>query len=312
MTTDSDSTYHIPVLQKEATTYFITNPEGIYIDGTVGGGGHAKHVLSTHRKIRYYIAIDQDRDALQVSKKRLNQFQQVHFHHGNFSQFDLVLKELNFPAVDGILLDLGIAGYQIDSASRGFSYMQSAPLDMRMNQENHMTAAEIINTWSEQQLALIFYEYGEEKKSRPIARQIIAIRDKNPVTTSEQLKKIIDRVIGPRFKVKSYARIFQALRIAVNQEIDHLQIFLKKFNTFLNPGGRIVIISYHSLEDRVVKSTFRSLAFPCTCPPEFPECICGKKSEFRIITPKPVRPGSEEVALNSRSRSALLRAGEKK
>ena len=311
MTTDSDSTYHIPVLLKEATTYFITNPHGIYVDGTVGGGGHAEYILKNHKKIKQYIAIDQDREALQVAEKRLNDFRQIHFRHSNFSQFDRVLKELNLPVIDGFLLDLGVASYQIETVNRGFSYMQSSPLDMRMNQEDQMTAADIVNDWSEQELARIFYEYGEEKKSRQIARSIVFLRNKAPITSSEQLKKIVGRVIHPRFAVKSYARIFQALRIAVNQELDHLQTFLKKSMHFLNSGGRIVIISYHSLEDRMVKKFFKTLAFPCTCPPEFPECVCGKNPVLKIITKKPVRAGSEEMAVNPRSRSALLRVGEK-
>jgi 16S rRNA (cytosine1402-N4)-methyltransferase len=311
MTSDVQYTYHIPVLLKEATSYLITNHEGVYIDGTVGGGGHAEHILTKYKKLKRYVAIDQDQQSISYAAKRLHSFRQVSFHCANFSQIDRVLAELKLESVDGILLDLGVAGYQVDTPQRGFSYMQSCLLDMRMNREQMITAAEIVNNWPEQDLAKIFYEYGEEKKSRPIARQIMRQRMDEQIMDSTQLKKIIDRVIGRAYAIKSYARIFQALRIAVNHELEHLKLFLDTAPHLLNSGGRLVIISYHSLEDRIVKNFLKAQTHPCLCPPEFPECICGKKPTFKIITKKPVRAGQDEIAANPRARSALMRSGEK-
>jgi 16S rRNA (cytosine1402-N4)-methyltransferase len=312
MTIDISSTFHIPVLQKEVASYLITNPAGIYVDGTIGGGGHAEYILKNFKNLRRYVAIDQDQQALQAAAKRLQLYrQQVSFHHNNFSQFDRILAELDLTAVDGILIDLGVASYQIDTPERGFSYMQSCTLDMRMNQQNEMTAAEIVNKWPEQDLVRIFTQYGEERKARQIARLIVRYRTKEQLTNSEQLKKIIDRVSTRQQAVKSYSRIFQALRITVNDELNQLQLFLSKTLSYLKSAGRLVIISYHSLEDRMVKQFLVTQARPCTCPPEFITCVCGKTATMKIITKKPVRAGQQEIAANIRARSAHLRVGEK-
>ncbi len=314
MTINTYSTYHIPVLQKEVASYLITNPEGIYVDGTVGGGGHAEYILKNFKEIDRYVAIDQDQHALHFSTKRLQPFdhRKISFHQTNFSQIDQVLAELKLPTVDGILLDLGVASAQIEQPERGFSYMQACPLDMRMNQQNKLTATDIVNYWTEQDLTRIFTEYGEEHKARQIARQIVRHRSTTgQLTTSEQLKKIIDQVSTRQQAIKSYARIFQALRIAVNDELNQLESFLQKSLNFLKSGGRLVIIAYHSLEDRLVKNFFVTQMRPCTCPPEFPVCICGKKATLKIITKKPVRAGQQEIAANIRARSAHLRVGEK-
>jgi 16S rRNA (cytosine1402-N4)-methyltransferase len=314
MTIKAYSTYHIPVLLKEAAFYLITNPKGIYVDGTVGGGGHAEYILKNFKNLKHYVAIDQDREALQFSQQRLQQSggnRNVSFHHCNFSQFDMVLNELDLQVVDGLLLDLGVAGYQIDMPERGFSYMQSCPLDMRMNQESSITAADILNAWAEQDLARIFTEYGEEKKARQIARLIIRNRQKEPLHTSDHLKKIINQVSNRQQVIKSYARIFQALRITVNDELKQLEIFLQKAVHFLKSGGRLVIIAYHSLEDRLVKNFFKTQTHPCICPPELPYCVCGKKPILKIITKKPIRADEQEISVNIRARSALLRVGEK-
>ena len=314
MTIDTYSTYHIPVLQKEVASYLITNPEGTYVDGTVGGGGHAEYILKNFKEIDRYVAIDQDQHALQFAAKRLQPFnhRKISFHQINFSQFDQVLTELKLTTVDGILLDLGVASAQIEQPERGFSYMQTCPLDMRMNQQNRLTAADIVNYWTEQDLTRIFTEYGEENKARHIARQIVRQRSTGgQVMTSEQLKKIIDQLSTRQQAIKSYARIFQALRIAVNDELNQLDSFLQKSLNFLKSGGRLVIIAYHSLEDRLVKNFFVTQMRPCTCPPEFPVCICGKKATLKIITKKPVRAGQQEIAANIRARSAHLRVGEK-
>jgi 16S rRNA (cytosine1402-N4)-methyltransferase len=313
MTIDTYSTYHIPVLQKEVASYLITDPAGIYVDGTVGGGGHAEYILKNFKEIDRYVAMDQDQHALQFSISRLLPFgRRISFHHCKFSEFDHVLAELGVTAVNGIFLDLGVASAQIEQPERGFSYMQSCPLDMRMNQQNKLTAADIVNNWTEQDLMRIFREYGEEHKARQIARQIVRHRQTTgPVITSEQLKKIIDRVSARQQVIKSYARIFQALRIAVNDELHQLELFLQKSLNFLKSGGRLVIIAYHSLEDRLVKNFFVAQMRPCICPPEFPVCVCGKKASLKIITKKPVRADQQEIAANIRARSAHLRAGEK-
>jgi len=312
MTIDDYSTYHIPVLQQEVASYLVTNPEGVYLDGTVGGGGHAEYILKNFNNIKRYVAIDQDQQALQASALRLQSFgRQISFHHTNFSRFDRILAELDLAEIDGILIDLGVASNQIEQPERGFSYMQSCPLDMRMNQQNTLSAADIVNNWTEQDLIRIFFEYGEEKKARQIARQITRYRTTEPITSSDQLKKIIDRIISRPYAIKSYARIFQALRIAVNDELKQLDSFLQKSLDFLKSGGRLVIIAYHSLEDRLVKNFLVSQARPCTCPPELPACICGKKASLKIITRKPVRAAQSEIAANIRARSARLRVGEK-
>jgi 16S rRNA (cytosine1402-N4)-methyltransferase len=311
MTTDANSTYHIPVLLKEAAFYLITNPEGTYVDGTIGGGGHAEYILKNYKNLKQYVAIDQDRQALQIAQKRLLKYRKISFNHANFSELDTVLAQLNLQTVDGILLDLGIASYQIERPERGFSYMQSCPLDMRMNQDNHLTAADILNNWPEQDLIRIFTEYGEEQKARPIARQIVRYRETEWFSMSDQLKKIINLVSTRQQIIKSYARIFQALRITVNDELRQLEIFLQKSVRLLKSGGRLVIIAYHSLEDRLVKNFLKMQTHPCTCPPEFPFCVCGKKPVLKIITKKPIRADWQEISVNVRARSALLRVGEK-
>ena len=304
--------YHQPVLLHEVISFLITRPEGIYLDGTLGGGGHAEHILKILDKNARYLGLDQDTEALTESRRRLSGFSNVSFHHTNFNEFDTVLKALGITRIDGILLDLGLSSRQIDSAARGFSYMQDTDLDMRMNRDDPQTAADLLNILDEKSLSDIFYQFGEERKSRQIARAVILYRKRQPIRTSGQLTGIINSVIPRKFAIKSYARIFQALRIAVNRELDVLQQTLGRSLQYLNQGGRLVVIAYHSLEDRIVKHFFREKANPCTCPPEFPQCICGKVPELTILTTRAVQAGEKEIRENSRARSARLRVGEKR
>lgn len=309
--TDQPHSYHLPVLLKDVIKFLIKDPEGIYLDGTLGGGGHAEEILKDLSKEGLYIGIDRDPEAIHFAKSRLKDYPNISLHQCNFAEFGHVIDDLKLKAVDGILLDLGVSSHQIDAAERGFSYMQNAPLDMRMDQENQLTAGYLLNNLDEKELSDIFYLYGEERKSRQIARRIVDYRQNKSIDSSEQLRQIIDRITPARFAVKSYARIFQALRIAVNEELKSLQEGLESITKYLKSGGRCVIISYHSLEDRIVKKYLRGKANPCTCPPEFPTCVCGLEPELKIITSKPVKASESEIMENPRSRSARLRVGEK-
>lgn len=302
--------YHQPVLLSEVLTHLVVNPEGIYLDGTLGGGGHAETILSRISGRGYYIGIDQDIEAIRYAEQRLSNFKNFSVHHTNFTDFERVLGQLNIDLIDGLLLDLGLSSHQIDEESRGFSYMKSTDLDMRMDTRIDERASDLLNTLEESDLSNIFFKYGEERKSRKIARLIVAYRKNQRIQTSDQLRNIIDRVSPPRFAIKAYARIFQALRLAVNNELEVLEETLNRSLKFMKRGGRYVIISYHSLEDRIVKKFLRGKANPCTCPPDFPLCICGKEPELKIVTPKPLKASEEEIKLNSRARSARLRVGE--
>jgi 16S rRNA (cytosine1402-N4)-methyltransferase len=308
---DHIRSYHLPVLRTEVLSYLIIDPKGIYLDGTIGGGGHAESILNILDADARYIGLDQDIEALRFSKNRLEGYTNISYHHNNFADFDVVLMDLKIDTVDGILLDLGLSSHQIDTNNRGFSYRHDTPLDMRMGRDNPHTAADLLNTLEEDELKSIFYSYGEERKSRQIARQIINNRKTKPIHSSDQLRFIIDQVIPARFAIKSYARIFQALRIAVNRELESLERLLKKMISFLNPGGRFVVISYHSLEDRIVKNFIRKKSNPCTCPPEFPQCNCGRIPELKSMTTRVVKASENEIKTNPRARSARLRAGEK-
>ena len=308
---ESPQSYHLPVLLSEVSNYLITNPEGIYLDGTLGGGGHAEVILEKINKNAQYIGIDQDREAIQHAKQRLERFKNVIYDQSNFADLDLVLNRLKIDMIDGILLDLGVSSHQIDSDDRGFSYMKDTDLDMRMDRDRSQKAGDLLNTLDERELSTIFFSFGEERRARQIAREVVKCRKQQQISRSGQLRSIIDRVVHPRFKIKSYARIFQALRIAVNRELDSLEDVLNKTIPFLHLGGRCLVISYHSLEDRIVKKFFRNKANPCTCPPEFPRCICGLQPEIKILSSKAIKASEQETKKNPRARSALLRVGEK-
>ena len=305
-----DRPVHAPVLVDRVIEHLITRRGGIYLDGTLGGGGHAEHILAELTSDALYIGIDQDRDAIGHARKRLGHNKNIIFEQINFAGIPLLLAERGIDMVDGMLLDLGVSSYQIDTPERGFSYMQDGPLDMRMDRRAGDTAARIVNQTSEAELARIFFTYGEERFAKRIARQIVIARNKEPINTTEQLRKTIAHVIPGHFVIKSYARIFQALRIAVNDELGVLKKLLEDSLGFIRPQGRIVVIAYHSLEDRIVKQFFRSQAAPCICPPELPQCVCGLEPKVRILTPKALKAAPEELRINVRARSAVLRAAE--
>jgi 16S rRNA (cytosine1402-N4)-methyltransferase len=304
--------FHTPVLIDQVLKFLINDPKGIYVDGTVGGGGHSFEILKKIAPTGRLIGIDLDEKAVERAKERLKLFEKrVILKQGNFTRIKNILSSIDISQVNGILLDLGVSSHQIDTGERGFSYLAQGPLDMRMSSKTKTTAEEIINTYSEQDLERIFREFGEERKARYVARAIVRERGKKQITTTQQLVKIIEPVFPFHHRIKSVARVFQAIRIAVNRELENLQIFLNQSLDLLKSGGRLVAIAYHSLEDRMVKEFFARQADPCECPPGLPVCLCGKKPTIRILTKKIVKPTEQEIQLNPRSRSAKLRAAEK-
>ncbi len=304
--------FHTPVLIDQVLRYLINDPLGIYVDGTSGGGGHSFEILKKLAPSGQLIGIDLDEKALEYAKKKLGSIgKRIRLKQGNFAKIKNILSSFDLNQVDGILLDLGVSSYQIDTGERGFSYLAQGPLDMRMSSGTKTTADEIVNTYSERDLEQIFREFGEERKARNVARVIVRERGKNQIKTTQQLVKIIEPIFPFQYRIKSLARIFQAIRIAVNQELENLQLFLNQSLDSLKSGGRFVIIAYHSLEDRIVKEFCASRANPCECPPELPVCMCGKLPTIRVLTKKIVQPTEQEIQSNPRSRSAKLRAAEK-
>lgn len=304
--------FHEPVLKNQAVDLLVTNENGIYVDGTIGGGGHAQAILERLGPHGLLIGLDLDEEAIDFASKRLKPYKnQVHIQQGNFKELNKILRELNIERVHGILLDLGLSAYQIEKAARGFSYSSKGPLDMRMNTKQKLTAYEIINTFSESELSNIFKTYGEERKFRAIARTIIKERKHSPIQTTEELRAIVSKVLPYQNRVKSLARIFQGTRIAVNEELKNLAQGLKVSLECLYPLTAIAVISYHSLEDRLVKDFFKQESARCVCPEEAPVCVCGKKGTLRILTRRPVRPSEAEIQRNPRSRSARLRAAQR-
>ncbi len=305
---------HVSVLLNECLDALKINPDGIYVDGTLGGGGHSLEIakrLTTGR----LIAVDRDEDALSAAGKKLSDYnknnEKIVFVKNNFKNLNQILMELEVPGVDGILLDLGVSSYQLDEPSRGFSYNNDAPLDMRMDADSSFSAYDVINEYSEDKLFKVIRDYGEEKWAKRIAQFIVLNR---PVETTLQLVDIIKAAVpkGARRDGPHPAkRTFQAIRIEVNKELEGLDFAIESMAKCLNPGGRFVIITFHSLEDRIVKNVFRNEENPCSCPPEFPICICGKTKRGKVITRKPILPSEEELELNPRARSAKLRVFEK-
>ncbi|MBN2008140.1 16S rRNA (cytosine(1402)-N(4))-methyltransferase RsmH [candidate division KSB1 bacterium] len=307
-----DYEYHEPVMVQEVIDLLITDRSGVYVDGTTGGAGHSIRILNELSQDGCLIAMDVDPDAINQAKQRLRSLtNQIIFAQRSYSELSAVLAEENIAAVDGVLLDLGVSSYQIDAPERGFSYDSNGPLDMRMSSSQTQTAADVVSEFDEKLLSEIFFKYGEERKSRVIARQIVKQRSKQPIETTGDLVAIIERVLPFKLRVKSLSRIFQALRIYVNNELERLKTGLPAFVNALKPGGRLVVMSYHSLEDRIVKEFFREQENPCTCPPEFPVCMCHKKPTVKILTKRAITPTLDEIERNSRSRSAKLRAIEK-
>ena len=306
---------HTSVLLEETVDGLNVKPDGIYVDGTLGGGGHAYEVCSRLNSMGRFIGIDQDEAAIEAASARLSDFgERVTIVRSNYCDMKLRLQELGIDKVDGIVLDLGVSSYQLDTAERGFSYREDAPLDMRMDTRQDMTARDIVNDYSEMELFRVIRDYGEDKFAKNIAKHIVAAREKQPIETTGQLTEIIRQSIPMKFQKKSghpAKRTFQAIRIELNRELDVLRETLDDMIELLNPGGRLCIITFHSLEDRIVKSAFRKNEDPCICPKHFPVCVCGNVSKGSIVTRKPILPSEEELEYNSRSKSAKLRIFER-
>ena len=305
---------HVSVLLNECIENLNIKPDGIYVDGTMGGAGHSLEIVKKLSEKGMLIGIDRDEEALAVAKERLKKFNNVKYVHDNHDNIDEIIKNLNIKGVDGILLDLGVSSYQIDEKTRGFTYMDDGPLDMRMDKSQKLTAEYIVNKYKEQDLARIIFEYGEEKFSRKIARNICEYRKNKKIETTGELVKIIEKSIPGKFREKNShpaKRTFQAIRIEVNNEIEPLYNTIKNSITALNSKGRLCVITFHSLEDRMVKKAYVDAEGKCTCPKDLPYCVCGNVSLGKIITKKPILPTEKEMQENSRSRSAKLRVFEK-
>lgn len=307
---------HLSVLLEETIDSLNIRPDGIYVDGTLGGGGHASEVCRRLGDKGRLIGIDQDADAIQAAGARLAPFgEKVTIVRSNYEQIETVLKGLGIDRVDGIYLDLGVSSYQLDTAERGFTYREDdAPLDMRMDQRNTQTAADIVNTYSESDLYRIIRDYGEDRFAKNIAKHIVRRREEKPFETTGELNEVIKAAIPAKVRAVGghpSKRTFQAIRIELNQELDVLERSIDRMIDLLNPGGRLSIITFHSLEDRMVKNSFRRSENPCTCPPGFPVCMCGKKSKGTVVTRKPILPSAEELEANRRSKSAKLRVFER-
>ena len=305
---------HISVLLNECLEGLAIKGDGTYVDCTLGGAGHSSHILKRLSSKGTLIGIDQDNDALKAAKEKLKNYSNVKFVHNNFYNIDSILTSLDIPNVDGILMDLGVSSYQLDEGERGFSYMKDAPLDMRMDRDRDFSAYDVVNTYSEEDLYRIIRDYGEEKFAKRIAKFIVDRRNDKPIETTLELVDIIKAAIPAKARREGphpAKRTFQAIRIEVNGELAILNKAIEDGVKHLNKGGRMAIITFHSLEDRIVKLKYRELANPCTCPKEFPVCVCGRKPLVKIISRKAIEPSKEEVEENPRSRSAKLRVLEK-
>lgn len=300
---------HYSVLLEETIEQLQVRPDGIYVDGTLGGGGHANEVCRRLTTGHFY-GIDQDDAAIEAAGKRLEGYgEKVTIIRDNYCNMKAALAGYHVEKVDGIVLDLGVSSYQLDTEERGFSYRFDAPLDMRMDKRSSLTARDIVNGYSETELFHIIRDYGEDQFAKNIAKHIVRARQEKPIETTFELNEVIKAAIPAKMRQNGHPskQTFQAIRIECNKELDVLKNSLDEFIDMLNPGGRLCIITFHSLEDRIVKAAFRKNENPCTCPPEFPVCVCGKKSKGRVITKKPILPGVEELEENSRSKSAKLR-----
>lgn len=307
---------HKSVLLEETVNGLNIKPDGIYVDGTLGGGGHAWEVCSRLNDKGSFIGIDQDAAAIEAASARLRDFgERVTIVRSNYCDMKSQLQQLGIDKVDGIVLDLGVSSYQLDTAERGFSYRVDVPLDMRMDRRQSMTARDIVNDYSEMDLFRIIRDYGEDKFAKNIAKHIVLERAKGPIKTTGQLTEIIRQSIPMKFQKNAghpAKRTFQAIRIELNRELEVLRDSLDTMIDLLNQGGRICIITFHSLEDRIVKSIFKRNENPCTCPSHFPVCVCGNVSKGKVITRKPILPSEEELEYNSRSKSAKLRIFERR
>lgn len=305
---------HKSVLLDETIEGLAIKPDGIYVDGTLGGGGHSYHICRNLSKQGRLIGIDQDDAAINAATARLQEFaDRVTIVRSNYCNMKAVLQDLGIDKVDGIVLDLGVSSYQLDTVERGFSYKYDTDLDMRMDRRQTLTAKDIVNNYSEKDLFRIFRDYGEEQFSQNIAKHIVRNRQEKEIQTTFELNEIIKAAIPAKMRMNGHPskRVFQAIRIECNKELDVLRDTMDTMVELLNPGGRLSIITFHSLEDRIVKSAYRKYENPCTCPPEFPVCVCGKKPLGKSVTRKPILPSKEELEVNSRSKSAKLRVFEK-
>lgn len=305
---------HISVLLNETIEGLNIKPDGIYADGTLGGAGHSYQIASKLNGLGRLIGFDQDEDAITASTERLKEFKNVTIVRSNYRNMKEELNNRGIEKVDGILLDLGVSSYQLDTVSRGFSYKEEAPLDMRMDNRNEVTARDIVNNYSQGDLFRIIRDYGEDKFAANIAKHIVMNREVKPIETTTELAEIVKAAIPMKFRKQGghpAKQTFQAIRIELNSELSVLKESLMDMIDLLNPNGRICIITFHSLEDRIVKNIFKEAEDPCTCPKNFPTCVCGKKSKGKVITRKPILPSEEELKLNLRSKSAKLRIFEK-
>ena len=306
---------HVSVLLPECIEGLDIKPHGIYVDGTTGGGGHSFEIAKRLTDGGRLIAIDRDTDALKAAAKKLEEYaDRVTFVHSNYCELETVLNDLGIPQIDGILMDLGVSSYQLDTAERGFSYMQDARLDMRMNRDDVTSAYEVINEYPEEELRRIIYEYGEEKFAKNIASNIVKKRTEAPIETTLELAELIKASMPKAAREGGHhpaKRTFQAIRIEVNEELSSIPVAIEAAVNRLAPGGRIAIITFHSLEDRLVKQKYAALATGCTCPKEFPICVCNNKPKVKAVNKKPITASDGELEVNPRSRSAKLRVAEK-
>ena len=306
---------HVSVLLKETIEQLNIRPDGIYVDGTLGGGGHAFEVCKRLSDKGRLIGIDQDADAILAAGERLKEFgDRVTIVRSNYCNMRMELQKLGIDRVDGILLDLGVSSYQLDTAERGFAYREDAPLDMRMDQRQNKTARDIVNGYSEAELYRVIRDYGEDKFAKNIAKHIVSAREKKPIETTGELSEIIKGAIPAKVRMNGghpAKKTFQAIRIELNGELEVLKNSLDDMIDLLNPGGRICVITFHSLEDRIVKTIFKTNENPCTCPSNFPVCVCGNKPKGRLAVKKPIVPGEEELEENKRSKSSKLRVFER-
>ncbi|MCR5625670.1 MAG: 16S rRNA (cytosine(1402)-N(4))-methyltransferase RsmH [Lachnospiraceae bacterium] len=303
---------HYSIMYSEVLEGLNIKPDGIYVDGTLGGAGHARGVCEKLNKNGTFIGIDRDEDAIKVSAERLAAFlPEIHVVHGNYGEFRNILEKYNIDKVDGMLLDLGVSSYQFDNPERGFSYRFDAELDMRMDRSSDLSALQVVNEYSKEELARIIREYGEDRFANNIAKHIVLEREKKKIETTHELSEIICESIPMKLRKKGghpAKKTFQALRIEVNGELDVLENTINSMIDSLSPGGRLCIITFHSLEDRIVKNAFKNAANPpCTCPPDLPVCVCGRKSKGNLVTRKPIMPRESEIEENPRSKSAKLR-----
>ena len=303
--------HHVPVLLKESLDYLDIKSEGIYFDGTIGFGGHSAKIIERLGENGKLIATDKDESAFNYCKKLFADDNRVSLYRTRYNDINVISKIEFIEGFDGIFVDLGVSSFQLDDKESGFTFRENAPLDLRMDKYSGVPASDVINSFDGDELADIFFKYGEEKFSRKIARKIVLERVDQRIVTTFDLRRIIESVIPAHNVTKTLARIFQALRIYVNNELEDLRDFLNKSITLLNPGGRLVVLTYHSLEDRIVKEFIRFETLDCVCPPDLPVCACDKKQRLKKVTRKPVTPGETEIKDNPRSRSAKLRAAER-